>query len=47
VVGYGTQKKSNLTGAVSVVNVAEAKRKTITMILENVFKVKPCNCAII
>ncbi len=29
VVGYGTQKKSNLTGAVSVVNVKDAK-KTIT-----------------
>lgn len=29
VVGYGTQKKSNLTGAVSVVNVTEAK-KTIS-----------------
>lgn len=29
VIGYGTQKKSDLTGAVSVVNVSEAK-KTIT-----------------
>ena len=32
VVGYGTQKKKDLTGSVAVVNVANAKKKA-TMIL--------------